>query len=134
MTWWWRNCFKASIHSLRSILFVTSKLVSQFHHIKISFSACACLKNLVTERSKHWQLMNQSCDTGYVLYKNVWVSEFLPNTRTWKIIQELSILTTPSHQIQNHQVQWLQLSLSDKLSKTILEISTTKIPFELFYY
>ena len=84
MTWWWRNCFKASILSLRSILFVTSKFVSQFHQIKISFSACTCLKNLVTERSKHWQLTNQSYDTGSVLYKNVWVSEFLPNIRTWK--------------------------------------------------
>ena len=108
MTWWWRNCFKASILSLRSILFVTSKFVSQFHQIKIN--ACACLKNLVIERWKHWQLMNQSCDTGSVLCKNVWVSEFLPNIRTWNIIQELLILTTPSHQIQDHLAQWLQLS------------------------
>ena len=50
----------------------------------MSFPACTCLKNLVTEKPKHWQLMNQSCDTESVLYKNVCVSELLPNIRIWK--------------------------------------------------
>ena len=84
MTWWWRNCLKASIHSLRIVLSLTSDFVSRFHQIKISFLACAWLKNLVTEKPKHWQLMNQSCDTESVLYKNVCVSELLPNIRIWK--------------------------------------------------
>ena len=38
-------------------------------------------------------------DTESVLHNNVCVSELLLNIRTWKKIQELSILTTPSHQI-----------------------------------
>ena len=84
MTWWWRNCLKASIHSLRIVLSLTSDFVSRFHQIKISFLACAWLKNLEIEKPKHWQLMNQSCDTESVLYKNVCVSELLPNIRIWK--------------------------------------------------
>ena len=66
------------------IMSLTSDFVSQFHQIKISIPACAWLKNLVTEKPKHWQLMNQSCDTESVLYKNVCVSELLPNIRIWK--------------------------------------------------
>ena len=84
MTWWWRNCLKASIHSLRIVLSLTSDFVSRFHQIKISFLACAWLKNFEIEKPKHWQLMNQSCDTESVLYKNVCVSELLPNIRIWK--------------------------------------------------
>ena len=84
MNWWWRKCLKAFIHSLSLILSLTSDFVSRFHQIEISFPAYAWLKNLVTEKPKHWQLMNQSCDTESVLYKNVCVSELLPNIRIWK--------------------------------------------------